>query len=342
MPADTAKPGKDRSLQVVVHHMAKLEIPGLPRNYTLFHDAIAGTDQVLAREVAALPHGAPQAQIDEIGLRHGVIGFASPEVLDRSGETQQLLDLVETLAHASLRKRDLLRILDDVGMALDNGAPGGTADRQAQVDRLKTGVNEAWHAESALSKVLEGAADRLMTSNSIAEAARATSLRDSLTGLPNHAALAERLTALYADDAAVPTGALFLVRLVDIADLSAAYGAAAAGRIIRKAASIFRKAIKKQDFLARVGADEFAFLFSDIDRDAARAIAERLSASIAENLIFANSGTGHSARMRVAAGIAMAEGAFAAHELRAQATGALASRKTGGITIHGEAARRVS
>lgn len=345
MSAQKSVPARDKSLQAVAQQMAKLDVSGLPRNYALFYDAVSGADAALTREVANLPHGVAQVLLDEIGLRYNLPAFVAMAVADRDRETRQVLELVGTIAQATMKKQNLVRALETTAASLHNQSVKGIAEIQSELEALKGDLAETLHSEAELTRSLELAADRLLMSSNVAEAGRTNSLHDRLTGLPNHAALAEKLDAFYDPAAEKKSAALFFVRLVDLADLANTYGQATAGRIVRRAASIFRKTIKKNDFLARSGPDVFAFVFEDVDPAGAKAIADRLITAISDNLVFASSEMGHSGHMRLAIGVAMAADAFSPQQIKLHATTALESLRTTGsgtIAIFGEAGRRAS
>ncbi|MBD8663620.1 GGDEF domain-containing protein [Rhizobium sp. CFBP 8752] len=349
MSADNARQSRDRSLAVVAQQMAKQDVAGLPRNYTLFHEALSGSDPALTRDVATLPAGATQAQIDEIGLRYQLPGFVVLSIANRDEETRRVLDLVGTIAQATLKKQNFVRALETAAESLRSGSASGLADIQAELDHLQANLSETLSAEIGLTKSLELAADRLLMSSNLAEAARTNSLSDRLTGLPNHVALAEKLDLLYAPAAEHRAAALFVVRLVDLGELAQTYGQVTAGRIVKRAAAIFRKAIKKNDFLARTATDSFAFLFEDVDRSGAKAIADRLVTSIADSLVFAGSGEGHYPHMRLSIGVALSTEAFSPQQIKLHAATALESLRVHGsgagtetVAIFGDPSRRVS
>jgi diguanylate cyclase (GGDEF)-like protein len=320
MAGELTKPSRDRNLQIVSQYMAKLEVTGLPRNYELFHEALTGADAALTREILTLQGPLSQARLDEIGIRHQLPAFLGMIAATRAQDTELLLDLVETIAEGAAHKHAFSRALEAVARSLRDDSPSGIADLQSEIDYLKASLTQTLLAEKELGETLKEAADRLMATDRSTACARRASLRDRLTGLPNHAALTERLEAFY-EPGSVPQQhfALFLVSLKDLADLQQTYGHAAASRVIRKAASIFRRAIKKNDFLARIGDNEFAFLFADVQRDAVRAIADRLRSSIADNLIFAASDGGHTTTIELSIGAGLSDEAHSPVMLRQQA-----------------------
>ncbi len=313
---------KDRNLQAVVQYMAKLGVDGLPRNYELFHDALAGADPALSKEVLSLPQEPSQATLDEIGIRHQLAGFvALTPPKGREQEIKLLDELRDKMASGVAQKQGFARVLETVARSLRNDSNAGPADILAEIEYLSVSLSDAVVAETELEATLRAAADRLAEAEREALSARTVTLRDRLTSLPNHAALTERLEALYGAEGDRRDVALFIVSLRDLPYIAQTYGEPATNRLVKKAAAIFRKSVKKNDFLARIGKGEFAFLFSDVTRDSVQPIAERLAASIADNLVFAV--TEGAPALTLAIGASLTSDAYSPPELRLQATAAL-------------------
>lgn len=341
MPTQARKAAQDRTLQAVSQHMARIEVNGLPRNYELFYEAHCGTEVGLSREVMALAVAPNQMLLDEIGIRYQLPGFvASGLPKSRDPDIQILANLREKMASGAEQKRGFSRALEAVAKSLreDNGA--GPGDILAEIEYLSVSLSDAVVAETELEAALRSGANLLTMAEQNVSGARAVMMRDRMTGLPNHAAFTERLEALYADENDSRDTALFLVAVSDISDIADTYGEAAATRIVKKAAAIFRKTIKKDDFLARIGKAEFAFLFRHVGRDAIKPIATRLTASINDNLIVAISEGAPAIRLSM--GAAIATDAFSPQQLRQQAVlAAEASRANPrmNVIIHGDTGR---
>ncbi|MNL18998.1 putative diguanylate cyclase YcdT [compost metagenome] len=153
--------------------------------------------------------------------------------------------------------------------------------------------------------------------------------RDPATGLPNRLALAARLkTLLEAEDKAEPV-ALLLVSVEGLRGLAEQHGATAAKKTLGKLSTLFRKSIKKSDFVARVGGQEFAFLCSDVTEENAEAIAQRIRQSV-EALRVALPGRAFTTEtLSLSAGIATAQPMATPTEFMHQAELALAAARTG-------------
>ena len=347
MPAENSKTAaRSRILQTVSQHMARLDVAGLPRNYELFHEAMSGSDAGLSRDVSALTASPSQTILDEIGLRYQLPGFIGLAATGSHAKDAALLaELAEKVSRGVSHKQTFGRALETVARSLRHENASGISDILAEIEYLTASLSDAVIADQELAASLKDGAERLSIAEQEASVARGIALRDRLTSLPNHAALAERLETLYGPTADTSGKALVLVSIRDLGDLQQAYGEAVTNRIIKKAAAVFRKTIKKHDFVARVGAGDFAFLFDDVTRDKIAPIADRLIGSIADNLVFAASDRGPSAVLQLAIGAALKDEAFSPQQLRLQAAAALDSAKANPrlpVAIHGEALKRAS
>jgi diguanylate cyclase (GGDEF)-like protein len=106
---------------------------------------------------------------------------------------------------------------------------------------------------------------------------------DGLTGLPNHRAFRERLTEEVAR--AQRHGRPLMVALVDFdgfRELNDRAGLDAADEILVEVGSLLRRAVREEDVVARLGADEYGVIFVESDRHQALVRADRARRAIAE------------------------------------------------------------
>ncbi|MDI7861074.1 GGDEF domain-containing protein [Rhizobiaceae bacterium n13] len=333
----------------VAQHMAMLHVDGLPRNYELFHEAICGRNAAVAREIAALGSRPSQIFLDEIGLRHRLVthcGLAAEKSHAEAART--LRDLALHLSNGVTHKRTLLRALDAAArsLAIDNGR--GLADTIAEAEFVSAALTQLLLTETELGRKLE---DGLKTLEAVDEGmndAQQAVLRDRLTSLPNSIAFANHVDALYS--AAGQSGSALIVADIDhFRAINEKYGAAAGNKLLKKLAGVFRKSIKKDDFVARIGGDEFAFIFRNVSLQSAHAIAERLRSSVEDNLVYATGDAGDPGRLTVSIGFALTDEAASPEQLQGQAVLALATARANSRTpvvgytrdllrVHGKAA----
>ncbi len=105
---------------------------------------------------------------------------------------------------------------------------------------------------------------------------------DGLTGLGNHRALHERLARAAATvSEATPGFALALLDVDGLKELNDRFGHPAGDAVLAQIAEVIRRNVRRLDYAARYGGDEFCVLFTDTDEDAAVIFAERLRVAIA-------------------------------------------------------------
>ena len=109
---------------------------------------------------------------------------------------------------------------------------------------------------------------------------RSMASQDSLTGLANRRELDSALASAIASSANGRTHAFFLIDLNSFKRINDIHGHATGDRVLQAVAGRFQSAARPSDLLARLGGDEFALLSYDLDRDTARAIGQRIMATL--------------------------------------------------------------
>ena len=141
---------------------------------------------------------------------------------------------------------------------------------------------------------------------------------DALTGLPNHRAFRERLTEEVAR--AQRHDRPLTVALVDVdgfRDLNDRAGLDVADEVLVEIGSLLRGAMREEDVLARLGADEYGVIFVESDRHQALMRADRARRAIAETTMR------HRLRTTVSIGLCDLEAASSADEALRRADSAL-------------------
>jgi diguanylate cyclase (GGDEF)-like protein len=310
-------------LQKVGLYMAKLRVPGLPRNYQLFHEALFGKDRSIGAEIAALGPNPSQVLLDEIGVKYHMTSHCGVPVENSQADAVRMLrEVAEKLGEGLKKKQLFARTVEAVTRSVANDPEHSLAVFNAEMDFLSASLESLVVYETELAEMLKADMEKLESIEKCASATRTAATTDRITGLPNHVAFGSRVTALYENDDA-PNTALVLVDIDDFRSFNAKYGPQVSSQILKKLGTLFRKTIKKDDFVARLGSDDFALLFSGIDADIARTIAGRLRTSVEETMVFANADKTEHARLTVSLGIALSNEATSPAELVAHAQTAL-------------------
>ncbi|TLX62206.1 GGDEF domain-containing protein [Stutzerimonas nosocomialis] len=167
-------------------------------------------------------------------------------------------------------KRAIEARLDGMLGTVDAYRQQRSEQEQVLGDRLQTLVDRV----ASLEETALGLRSHL-------EEQREKALRDSLTGLGNRAAWNERLELEVARWHR--SGGNLLLAVLDIDHfkrVNDVYGHLAGDRVLKIIASVLRKRLRKTDFIARFGGEEFVLLLPDTDEDAGRQLADTLRAGI--------------------------------------------------------------
>jgi diguanylate cyclase (GGDEF)-like protein len=287
--------------------MLKHQIAGIPRNFELIYEAFSGGNHELAREVAALGSRPSQAALDQLGLKYRISGHCGVSAERLQGETlKTLTTMSEHLSLGLTQKRAFTNSVEGVIRSIREDMAVGIDQLLGELELLASIAKDMIKAETALSTQVSEGLDSLRSADRAIRAAQAALKRDHLTGLANRISLFQTLEDVHASASPARPSALLLIEIIDLAGLQHQYGEEAVSKLIRGLATIFRKAIKKNDVIARIEADTFAFIFDGINADEAHSIAERLFTTAENNLVFASETSPEHGGLPLALGHAMA------------------------------------
>ncbi|ARO23418.1 GGDEF domain-containing protein [Rhizobium sp. S9] len=321
---EAVRPGPMSDIQKIAQHMARLNVAALPRNYELFHEAIIGYNPGLAQDIAALGSQPQQAMLDELGLKYRLVGHCGlAGETSRNEASRTLRALAERLAEG-LRHRDAFaRACGTILRSVAGHEDQSLAAFIGEVDYLTASLATVMSAEMEIGARLQDDIDRLETLERGISAMQSATVADKITGLANRIALNRQIAELYEREEGAAGSALIMVDIDDFTEINDRYGTQAGNKLLKKLAALFRKSVKKNDFVARTEADEFALLFANVGMQDAIAIAERLRASVEENLVFATSDRADSGRLTISVGLALSADAATPGQLQANARVAL-------------------
>ena len=266
----------------IAHAMASLGIAALPRNYELLFEALNGNAGV-AREIATLGKTPDQATLDSIALRHSMPSHNVLAAGQAAGEAVRVLSQVAQAAEENQRRRDAAVLeLEEIATRMKDDPVLGISDFASDTVRLLSLVRDILGADRAASATMGDLTAHLDGLRSGLAASHEALTHDPLTGLANHAALLGRLKALLQQEAGTDTAALVLFRVEQLQDFAETHPAGAAEKTLKRLAAIFRQSVKKNDFVARTGADLFCLLLCDVSRENAATVARRIAGRVAE------------------------------------------------------------
>lgn len=309
--------------------MMQLGISALPRNYELIHEALSGRHPLLARDLAALGSGPAQDLLDELGLRHRLPGHLALQLgrlhaVAREAVTRIDPSIEQLAAINALTTRHLEDLWDRI-----TAAPLASTEFAEETRALREVVAGLRRTEIQLADVIQDTRATIKTAARQIEDSRKAGNVDPVTGLYNRAALAERLETLQATKTAAGA-ALVLVVVEKLQTIGEQHGPACAEKAVKKVATTLRKCVKRKDFVARIGSDEFALVFADVDAQSIQTIAARIRDQIQSIEIRIPNREFSGLRLGLSAGIALGAQACDTTELVDHANLALKVVREGG------------
>ncbi|MDK1489075.1 diguanylate cyclase [Sinorhizobium sp. 7-81] len=316
-------------IQKLAHSMMRLGVAALPRNYELIYEALSGHMPQLSHDLATLGPEPTQEALDYLGIKHKLTGHSALAADRARAEAQAVLgELTAMFRDASARKYAFSDQMKRFVSRLASDPVATMSEFADEAALLRDAAGLLMNEENALRTALETHRQRLAELEGDLEESRMGLNRDRLTGLPNQAALSKKLAALFDVLPSGQSAALVLVTVEGLRDLGEQHGSALAQKVLSKLATSFRKTIKKNDFVARVGPQEFAFVCNDVTAEHAETIARRIHQSVTDMAITPPGRAFTSETLSLSAGIALTSAAASAAELLGQAELALAAART--------------
>jgi diguanylate cyclase len=183
------------------------------------------------------------------------------EVRELSSEVRRATDLTTLQSRVSARLEKVTQQVQDFRARADarrEEMAGRTARMHARIADLEREAQDLYHR---LDRERLGA--RI----------------DALTRLANRRSFDERLAREIADRGDAPM-ALLLLDLDDFKSINDNYGHRAGDRVLQLVAQSLAAGVRAEDFIARIGGEEFVALIRDASREAAMRVANEMRRSI--------------------------------------------------------------
>ncbi|MES5097687.1 GGDEF domain-containing protein [Agrobacterium sp. BA1120] len=318
LPASNKSRDTSRSGLIVTkitQFIAKMNLAPLPRNYELFFEVLSGHNAAMGRDILVLGNSPQQHDVDMIGQKHNLPGFSRMAAAHAATEAASTIEQISARLAASLERSEAL-----LAAISDRPASATTQEYLAEL------LLDIHHEQASLHNFVRHGLEKIREQENSARRLQTASLKDALTTLPNRAAFLAKLAEIFQGEAEA-SNCLVLVNVDRFRDINEKYGTAAGNKALRRLAALFRKSIKKDDFVARIGGNDFAFLFSGVSQSTAQSIAERLRHTV-ENLRFATK-EGDGEHLTVSMGVAASEGTASAAEFYGHAELALLAARSG-------------
>lgn len=232
------------------------------------HAVLGGPCRPDTRLLLHADAGGPQENAELIRLGETALAI----VEGRPGEALILLD-DESATYSLLGRGEVARLRSLAQAAL--------GDHDAAHESAREVARVLWEAARDLyALVIDGGTDSLNYEEVQRNARRYAdeAMTDPLTGLPNRRHLERYLGEL----AGTGVHAIGVIDLDRFKDVNTMHGHLAGDQVLEQAAGLISRSLRRGDFLARFGGDEFVLVLPGTTVPDARSITDRLSAVVAE------------------------------------------------------------
>jgi diguanylate cyclase len=277
LTADTAA----EYLRMIVPLMSQHAIPATPENYAVWFAHVSGENSELS------------AEIEDLIAKKQEFTAEVCRKLHKSLLSEDVADTIEHVRHS------LDDMLIEIGVSLQGagkdaaqyaGTLGGAVEHLGRVDSLQDirdllntlivetrSIRRATtdlHADFDIkTKEIEELHEQLRN-----ERKRATT--DALTGLPNRAALMEKLNRAATETDELGPLSIIMIDIDHFKEVNDQHGHLIGDRVIRFVAQILLKNIKGQDTAARYGGEEFMLLLPRTGTRGAHSVAESIRSAV--------------------------------------------------------------
>lgn len=167
-----------------------------------------------------------------------------------------------------------LRAVEDQALAI--------CDRQFPVQEQVPRTRELNRVVTAMNRMTQKVEQMLADQTELSENMRRQANEDALTGLANRRSFDARLNSFIESRESFLTGALYLCQVRDFKGYNDRRGFEAGDDLLRECAGVLRSifADEHDAILARLGGANFAVVIRDVEREAAEALGDALSAEL--------------------------------------------------------------
>ena len=315
----------------VVEAMGKAGVIGLPRNYELYYEAYAGSNETLRVALSKLGPKPRQQDLDQLSRdffalnnREGIVETAHDQITEKIEEVMGLL----------VRERNSL---EKYGTILDRTSAGLNGHHALNVDILRkivgimavatdSTIEQGRQIASSIadkSAELDDVKTKLVEYKKLADT-------DPLTQLDNRRAFDRSMAAIYQDEKGRLFNALIVADVDRFKDVNDRYGHPTGDRVLQQLAHILRACAADNMSVARTGGEEFGIIVEGLSEEATLRIGEDIRAAIEKASFLDNAGLILDEAITVSVGVCMASEARSADDLYAKADQALYASKNGG------------
>jgi len=310
-------------LRLALPHMSRQNTALHPLSYALWYEHVAGRNAALSAVLnAAIERGdkLDEATTHDLYSRH--VAEVDEHTAQRvsHGFQRVLTGMAESAAQAGDQTERFGSSLNRFSAQLSTDAGLALGDVLDSTRRMQDAV------EQLNQRLVDSQAEIELLRDEVARA-RSEALHDALTGLANRRAFDQALAHSLAQDEAP---CLLMLDIDHFKRVNDHYGHVFGDQVIRAVAQVMKAHVKGQDTAARVGGEEFAVVLPATPVGGARALAERLRATIAAARIRRTGQDASHERVTVSLGVASHVRGETASQFFARTDQALYASKAGG------------
>ena len=311
--------------------MSRSGVIGLPRNYEIYYEAHAVSNEALRTALAKLGPRPSQQDLDALSRdffaqnnREGIVETAHDQVTGKIDEVTRLL----TRERNSLQK---------YGSILDRTSAGLNSRQAYNADILRkivgimavatdTTIEQGRQIASSIadtSAELEEVKAKLVEYKKLADT-------DPLTQIANRRAFDRAMAAIYENSKGKLFSALIVADIDRFKEVNDRHGHPVGDRVLRHLARVLKTCATANMTVARTGGEEFGIIVEGLSADATVAVADDVRKTIEMTPFDDGAGIGLENGITVSMGVCMASEASDPDDLYAKADQALFASKSSG------------
>ena len=311
--------------------MNKAGVVGLPRNYEIYYEAYAVSNESLRVALSKLGPRPTQQDLDQLSRdffahnnRAGIVENAHDRITDKIEEVTALL----------MRERNSL---EKYGTILDRTSAGLNGRQVLSTDILRKIVGiMAVATDSTIeqgrqiaSSIADTSAELEQVKTKLIEYKRLADT-DALTQLCNRRAFDRAMAAIYQDEKGKLFNALIVADVDRFKDVNDQYGHPVGDRVLQHLARVLKTCASADMLIARTGGEEFGIIVEGRSEDAVVAFADEIRAAIEKTSFGDGSVFALQDQITVSIGVCMASEASDADDLYSKTDQALYVSKSNG------------
>ena len=315
----------------VVATMRQLGVVGLPRNYEIFYEALAGTNHDLSVAVVSLSNRPTQDELDKIGRAFFAHNHGSGIVEHvRDTVAKELEEIAALLRTERNHLEKYGRILDQTAEGLNNRSVINKELLQKIIGVMSVATDSTIDHGKQVANTLVDKSAELESVKSKLEEYKKLADTDPLTLISNRRAFDKEIARIYGSNRSILFNALVLVDIDRFKSINDRFGHPAGDKIIRIIADILRSSVRGDVFVARTGGEEFALIIEGANEDAVFATADRIRLLIEQTPLGQDEQGAQYGSVTASMGICMASEANDPDDLYSKADRALYRSKVAG------------